>query len=118
MIIEINEFQMQMHWIFAHLIGDYILQNDWMANSKKNDWKACVVHVATYMIPFIFCGFNWWQFALIATQHYAIDSTQFVVWFMKAKGSGKFAEAPMSPWSIVLTDNILHILWIALVASL
>lgn len=24
-----------MHWIFAHLIGDYIFQNDWMAMNKK-----------------------------------------------------------------------------------
>lgn len=24
-----------MHWIFAHLIGDYLLQNDWMAKGKN-----------------------------------------------------------------------------------
>lgn len=24
-----------MHWIFAHLIGDYLIQNDWMALHKK-----------------------------------------------------------------------------------
>ena len=24
-----------MHWIYAHLIGDYILQNDWLAEGKK-----------------------------------------------------------------------------------
>lgn len=104
-----------MHWIYAHLIGDYLLQNDWMALNKKNSTFHCLVHIVTYMIPFFFCGFNWWQLVLIAVQHFAIDRTNFVVWFMNVKGQDKFAGPPCAPWSIIVMDNILHILWIALV---
>ena len=46
------------------------------------------------------------------------DRTGFVVWLMNMKGSDKFAKPPMAPWSIIVTDNILHILWIAWVVSL
>lgn len=36
-----------MHWIYAHLIGDYLLQNDYIARGKKKPgafdlFTACV----------------------------------------------------------------------------
>lgn len=107
-----------MHWIYAHLIGDYLLQNDWMAFGKKQKSWICAVHIAAYMVPFLLCGFAWWQLAIIAVQHFAQDRTGFVMWLMKVKGSEKFATGPCSPWSIIVTDNIIHILTIAVVASL
>jgi hypothetical protein len=107
-----------MHWIYAHLIGDYIIQNDWMAQNKKSSSFHCAIHVLTYMLPFLFCGFNWWQLSIIAGQHYIVDRTNVVMWFMKAKGSEKFATGPCYPWSIIIVDNISHILTIALVAYL
>ena len=107
-----------MHWIYAHLIGDYLFQNDWMAlNKKKSSW-ACLLHVMTYQIPFYFTGLLWWQIALIGLQHFIQDRTQFVVWLMKIKGSEQFASGPCAPWSIIVTDNILHILFIAAVCTL
>jgi hypothetical protein len=107
-----------MHWIYAHLIGDYLLQTDWMAQNKKKNDFACTIHVAVYMVPFLLCGFTWWQMLLIAGQHYLLDRTELVGWLMTIKGSPRFREAPYAPWSTVITDNILHILWIALVAWL
>jgi len=105
-----------MHWVLAHLIGDYLIQTDWMALNKKKSSFVCFVHVITYLIPFLFCGFTWWQLLLIGTEHFIQDRTNIVLWFMKVKGSKLFATGPMAPWSIVVTDNILHILWIAFVA--
>lgn len=109
-----------MHWIYAHLIGDYILQNDWMANNKKKSSVACTIHVATYMLPFLFCGLSWWQFALIAGQHYLQDRTTFVTWFMARTGKTKdgFLAPPMAPWSIIVTDNVLHVLWMGFVTAI
>lgn len=107
-----------MHWIYAHLIGDFILQNDWMALNKKKSSLHCSIHIGCYMVPFLLCGLMWWQLVLIAVQHFIQDRTNFVVWLMKIKGSDKFAEPPMAPWSIVVTDNILHICWMALVVWL
>lgn len=105
-----------MHWIYAHLIGDYIIQNDWMAQNKKSRSWPCLVHVITYMIPFLFCGLTWMQMTLIAWQHFMIDRTQFVMWFAKIKGSKNFVTTPaLFPWSAIILDNILHILWIAFI---
>jgi hypothetical protein len=106
-----------MHWIYAHLIGDYLIQTDWMAANKKASSTACMVHVATYMLPFLFTPLAWWQLALIAAQHFAQDRTQFVPWFMRVKGSSGFMQSPLSPWSIIVTDNILHVLFMAAVAA-
>jgi hypothetical protein len=89
-----------------------------MARNKKKSDLACTIHVATYMVAFLLCGFNWWQMLLIAAQHYAIDRTNFVSWFMEIKRSKQFRDGSHAPWSMVVTDNILHILWIALVAWL
>jgi hypothetical protein len=105
-----------MNYVLAHLIGDYIFQNDWMSQNKKKSDLHCSVHVVCYMVPFVLCGFAWWQFLLIALQHYAIDRTNFVVWFMKVKGQNIFATGPCFPWSQIVVDNILHVLWIAFVA--
>ena len=104
-----------MNWIFAHLIGDYLLQNDWMARNKKTSSFACSVHIITYMIPFLFIGLEVWQLLAIAGQHWIQDRTNFVLWFMKVTGKNDFIKPPMAPWSIIVIDNIFHILWIALV---
>ena len=100
-----------MNWIIAHLIGDYIFQNDWMAAGKKKNSWICLVHIITYLLPFLLCGLSVWQIALIGIQHFAQDRTSFIVWFMKHKGQAQFASPPRAPWSIILTDNIVHILW-------
>lgn len=105
-------------FIYAHLIGDFLLQTHEMSVEKKRSSVFCGFHVVCYMVPFLLCGFAWWQLALVAAQHYAQDRGGFVVWLMKAKGRGSvgFTEPPFAPWSIIVMDNILHILWIALVA--
>lgn len=107
-----------MHWIYAHFVGDYLIQSDWMAQNKKKSSVHCLVHVLTYMIPFLLCKLKPWQMIVIAIQHFLTDRTNFVVWFMKIKGSKKFVTGPLAPWSIVVVDNILHVLTIAFVIFL
>jgi hypothetical protein len=69
------------------------------------------------MIPFLFCNLTWMQFVLIALQHYIVDRTSFVAWFMKVKGSQNFATGVCFPWSQIVVDNTLHILWMAFVVE-
>ena len=102
-----------MHWLYAHFVGDYLLQTDWMANNKKKSSWACAVHVAIYLLPFIcMTRISWLGLLVIAVQHFAQDRSNFVVYFMRVKGSEDFATGPCSPWSVIVTDNILHILFI------
>jgi len=101
-------------WILAHLIGDYLLQNDWMAGNKKKSDFACSVHILTYMIPFIFTELSLIQLLLIAVQHYIQDRTHFVAWFCRV--TGKFQNDFSKFWGHVIVDNVIHILWMAAVA--
>jgi hypothetical protein len=106
-----------LHWIYAHLIGDFLIQNDWMAEGKKRSSVICTVHVLTYMLPFLFCHLTPLQFLLIYAQHWLQDRTPFVIWFMRRTGHEKFASPPMAPWSVIVVDQILHILWMAAVVA-
>lgn len=105
-----------MHWIYAHLIGDFILQNDWITEHKKNCSFRCAIHVFLYMTPFLFCKFEIWQLVAIAVQHFAFDRFDIAKRFLYLKGSVKFTNKPYFPWSVILIDNIFHILWIAFIA--
>ena len=96
----------------AHLFGDFILQNEWMAVNKKNSSFICMVHVLVYLVPFILCPLKWWQIGLIGIQHFAQDRSEFIFWWMRAwKRVHKdyWKELPL------YVDQAFHILWIEIV---
>jgi hypothetical protein len=37
----------------AHMVGDYLIQNHWMAVEKTKRWWPAVVHGVTYGLPFL-----------------------------------------------------------------
>lgn len=39
--------------ILCHLVGDYVLQSDYLAMNKGKDWYILFVHSALYCVPFI-----------------------------------------------------------------
>lgn len=67
--------------ILCHMIGDYILQSDWMASNKTKSWEAAMVHAVTYCIPFAVMlwlqGYTgsvvWYALSRIMSTHYLID---------------------------------------------
>lgn len=45
--------------IMCHLIGDYVLQSDFIAKTKGENWYHLFVHCALYVLPFYLCfGFD------------------------------------------------------------
>lgn len=97
--------------IIGHLVGDYILQNDWMANGKKVRSWPCVIHCLLW--TFAVCVFaEWFAPAVVAwlfLTHFAIDRTQFIAWWMDNKGQAGFRQFA-GPWSSIVVDNVWHIL--------
>ena len=106
-----------------HLIGDYIIQNDWMAlNKKKLTWKgelACQVHCITYALPFLFIGSPMAVFCIYFS-HYIVDRTNIVGWFIAIRngvfhtknfGFGMDRPFVISIWLYIITDNIFHVLF-------
>jgi len=106
-----------MNYFIAHLVGDFLLQNDKVALSKKDSTPACAWHCLVYTLTFfLFCWpLAWWQFLLIYLQHFAIDRTHFVEWFCEWKGSARFIKEPLWPWSVIAIDQILHLTWLYIV---
>lgn len=107
-----------MDWFIGHLIGDYLFQNDWQASNKKKSSIACGVHVVLYTFAIYITTFwPWWALLIVASLHFIQDRTNFVVWFMHVKGQKQFAQPPLAPWSIIVIDNVLHLVVLWLIAS-
>jgi Protein of unknown function (DUF3307) len=107
--------------IIGHLVGDYLLQNDWMALNKKVSGPygniACVTHCSIWSMAVIV--FSGWYHAIhlfdvctvLFITHYAQDRTDIVrIWMTKINHQPKFVEPPMAPWSLIVVDNVWHIL--------
>lgn len=104
--------------ILAHFVGDFVLQNDAMAQRKKTSHYWCSVHVLTYLMPFLLTGIGFWPLLLIGVQHWLQDRYGFVQWFMKQTGSEEFTKPPFAPWSIFVVDGIFHVVFIVFVHNL
>ena len=82
-----------MDYLIGHLVGDYILQNDWQAMSKKENslhgWFTCLVHCVLYTLSVLtFTGWWRWDLAgLVFLSHFPIDKTYIVALYMKKVGA-------------------------------
>ena len=56
------------------MFGDYVLQSDFIAKTKGENWYHLFVHSILYIIPFyLFFGFNF-DLLLVFAAHFAIDA--------------------------------------------
>ena len=115
--------------ILAHAIGDYIIQNSWMANEKtKRLWPA-IVHGLTYTLPFYFITHSPLALFVIFATHVVIDRwrlAKYVVWAKnqvaprnyrysftgEAAQTGFGPDTPMfmAVWLMIIVDNIIHLI--------
>lgn len=99
-----------MNWLIAHLIGDYLIQNDWMAQNKKERTLPCLVHVSLYTTAvFALTLWPWWAMAIVFVTHFIQDRTKIITWWMAKIGQRGFANPPLGPWSIIVVDNVWHL---------
>ena len=62
--------------LLCHMLGDYVLQIDFLAKTKGENWWHLIAHCITYTFFFIyFFGFGWRIIVLFAS-HIAIDSAK------------------------------------------
>ena len=62
--------------IFCHLIGDYVLQIDFIAKTKGNNWYHLFVHCILYCLPFYLCFGHDWRLYILLITHIIIDSVK------------------------------------------
>lgn len=59
---------------FCHLIGDYVLQSDFIAKTKGSNWYHLIVHYLLYCLPFyILFGLDY-RFYILLLSHIIIDT--------------------------------------------
>lgn len=104
--------------IVGHLAGDYLLQNDWQAVGKKKSSVICAIHSALWTTSVCLLGQLGWVAALILfVEHFAQDRGQLIPRWMDLVGQKSFREN-LAPWSVIVVDNVFHILAIYLVVTL
>jgi len=96
--------------LMGHLVGDYLIQNDWMALNKKKSTIICTVHCALWATSV--CILAWWPlwvWPILFITHFIQDRTNLIIKYMNFVGQKQFANGPCSPWSIIVVDNVWHI---------
>ena len=109
--------------ILAHFVGDYIIQNHWMAVRKLESWPVALVHGFSYTIPYIFVTQSIPALLVIALTHALIDRyrlARYVVWARNqlapakwrpsldsATGSPESAPPFLAVWLMIL--SLIHI---------
>lgn len=108
-----------MEQLFCHLIGDYFLQNDWMALNKKKDFRIALLHGFVYTLPFIFLTRSILALCLIWLTHSIIDGTNFIGrinqiknWNFNFKSGYDEDTRPIWiwVWLSIIQDNTLHLI--------
>lgn len=52
-------------WVVAcHMIGDYVLQSDFIATTKGSNWYHLIVHSVLYCVPFAFL-FKYMEYGMV-----------------------------------------------------
>jgi hypothetical protein len=112
--------------IVAHLVGDYLIQSDWMATEKTKRSLAAALHALSYAVPFLFITTTPWALAFIVVTHFVIDRwrlARYVCWAKNAvggayapwsecSGTGYHKDRPpwLAVWLLIIADNTLHLL--------
>jgi hypothetical protein len=107
--------------LIGHLVGDYLFQNDWMALNKKSFYGGlnCAVHCLLWTASvMLFAGWVWcsWHtlvvWMILFWTHYVQDRTNVIRAWMDLIGQNKFRTGQCAPWSMIVVDNVWHIVTI------
>lgn len=74
--------------LLAHLFGDYVFQNHWMAQNKTKAWVPALVHATVYTMPFRFLTADWRPLLIIWATHLLIDRFRLAQFWTEFYGVG------------------------------
>lgn len=101
--------------LIGHLLGDYVLQNDWLGmNKSKRSW-ICALHCAIYALSVGLVTWTLdWRLLVVAVQHFIFDRWRKVTQVLLSDHHFHWATERERMWLMFLYDNITHLatLWI------
>ena len=110
--------------LLAHLVGDYLVQTEFEAMNKAlgKFWNRglvahCLKYTACFVLPFLSFGVNlWWLLPVYAT-HMVFDRRWPIVLWRKYVNHNTDESIAKTFWLTIMTDQIFHILVIAIIAG-
>ena len=114
--------------LLAHLVGDYVLQSEWMAVNKSKRSFPALVHVLFYTIPFCLLTTDAKQLFLIAGTHFLIDLFSLAKHVCALRNhlcpikgwptvNGTERPAWLDFWLTVIVDNTIHLVINAIILA-
>ncbi len=112
----------------AHLLGDYVVQSDWMAQQKTSSHVPAAAHALSYAACFLPLTRSPKRLAFIAGTHFVIDRwrlARYVVWAKNQAAPAEFRypwsegsptgyrddrPAWMTVWLLIIADNAMHLI--------
>lgn len=109
----------------AHMVGDYVVQSDWMASEKTKKSGPAALHAASYAACFLPLSRSLRTLAVIGGTHFVIDRWRLAKHVCWAKNqlapvayrpphttTGYGADKPdwMAVWLLIIADNTMHLL--------
>lgn len=95
--------------LLCHLGGDYVLQNQWMADNKVRAWWPAIVHAAIYTAVFLTITNSPLALAIIFSTHAIIDRFRLAKYWTTFYGIGKGVPDWLSVWLLIIVDNTFHL---------
>lgn len=97
--------------VIAHLVGDWLLQNEWMALNKKSlRHPAAWVHASIHGI-LLGLALGWPGGLVLGFVHLVLDTGYPLNWWIRV--FKKCAQAPQAALICLFTDQVIHIAIIA-----
>jgi hypothetical protein len=84
--------------LLGHLVGDYLLQNKWMALSKSKNtlegWVAAFIHcsIYTFSVCLLMWNFDWYWMLIVFHSHFWIDKFSLAEKYKKLIGGSTLKE--------------------------
>jgi hypothetical protein len=112
--------------LLAHVTGDYLMQSNWMAQTKTQHPLPAALHAVSYAACFLPLTRSPWRLAVIGGTHYVIDHwrlARYVVWAKNQAapashryplseagpfGYGKGTPDWLAGWLLFIADNAIH----------
>lgn len=107
--------------LMGHLVGDFLLQTNWMARYKTSRWDALLAHSAVYTVSVAAAAWldgvvlGLVALALLLVSHAWLDRRTFERWWARRIGGVTRAE---DQWLVIVMDQVFHLLVLVVVVRL